>query len=71
MSEAIFGFSLIPKVSDRRAVMPHVKNHVNILLPRKAGGPQDSPQATTTRFMIKKGAQQMMKAEKNRLLRRG
>ena len=33
-------------------------------LPRNAGGWQDSPQATKTRFIMKKGAQQMMKAEK-------
>ena len=33
------------------------------LLPRKAGGAQDWPQATWTRFMMKKGAQHTMKAE--------
>ena len=33
-------------------------------LPRNAGGWQDSPHATTTRFIMKNGAQQMMKAEK-------
>ena len=32
-------------------------------LPRKAGGAQDWPQATWTRFMMKKGAQHTMKAE--------
>ena len=29
MSEAIFGFSLIPKVLDRGAVMPHVKKQTS------------------------------------------
>ena len=33
-------------------------------LPRKAGGAQDWPHATWTRFMMKKGAQHTMKAEK-------
>ena len=32
-------------------------------LPRKAGGAQDWPHATCTRFMMKKGAQHTMKAE--------
>ena len=33
-------------------------------VPRTVGGAQDSPHATNTRFMMKNGAQQMMKAEK-------
>ena len=32
-------------------------------IPRKAGGSQDKPQATWTKFIIKKGAQQMIKEE--------
>ena len=32
-------------------------------IPRNAGGSQDKPQATWTKFMMKKGAQQMMKEE--------